>query len=228
MTILVGVKCTDGIVIGVDSIATSAHGRNPLVQIVSNDKLQLVGNKGLLAATGSVGLAQRIHLIADKMWTDRKYSGGAMKVATEFTAASVADFASTNVQMSQQHGLGFGALLGMVIDNKPELIEFGTTDFQPEIKQGNLFAVSMGSGQILADPFLAFVSRVLWHGKMPDVKLGKAGVFWVLDHTIKYAPGGVGEPIKLGVLQKMHGTCRRNWRSLLPPSRSFFEKGMRL
>jgi hypothetical protein len=37
-----------------------------------------------------------------------------------------------------------------------------TYDFQPEIKRGKLFFVSMGSGQPLADPFLAFVKRVLW------------------------------------------------------------------
>lgn len=62
--------------------------------------------------------------------------------------------------------------------------------------------VSMGSGQALADPFLAFVSRVFWKNETPTVKSAKLGVYWVLDHTIKCAPGGVGEPIKLAVLKK--------------------------
>ena len=63
----------------------------------------------------------------------------------------------------------------------------------------------MGSGQVLADPFFAFVTRVLWGNQMPDVERGKFGVYWVLDHTIKLAPGGVGGPIKLAVLRQING-----------------------
>jgi hypothetical protein len=86
-----------------------------------------------------------------------------------------------------------------------ELIEFGTLDFQPEIKKDQLHFVAMGSGQVLADPFLAFVSRVLWGGKPPDVLMGAFGLYWVLSHTIQYAPGGVGRPIKIAVLKKEKG-----------------------
>jgi hypothetical protein len=64
----------------------------------------------------------------------------------------------------------------------------------------------MGSGQMLADPFLAFVCTVLWGGKMPDVDHGKFGVYWVLAHTIKLAPGKVGLPIRLTTLRQIGGT----------------------
>ena len=57
----------------------------------------------------------------------------------------------------------------------------------------------MGSGQVLADPFLAFVSRVLWQGKQPDVKTATFGVYWALDHAIKFAPGGIGAIRKVGL-----------------------------
>lgn len=60
----------------------------------------------------------------------------------------------------------------------------------------------MGSGQPLADPFLAFVSRVLWRDRLPDVKIGRFGLFWALRHTLKHAPGLVGPPIRLATLQK--------------------------
>jgi hypothetical protein len=85
----------------------------------------------------------------------------------------------------------------------PFLAEFATNDFQPEIKTDKLFFVSMGSGQMLADPFLAFVSKVLWKNKMPAVDEAKFGVYWVLDHTIKLAPGKVGPPIRLATLRKV-------------------------
>ena len=58
---------------------------------------------------------------------------------------------------------------------------------------------------MLADPFLAFVCRVLWKNEMPTVDRGKFGVYWVLDHTIKLAPGKVGLPIRLATLRLVDG-----------------------
>jgi hypothetical protein len=42
LTIIVGVKCTDGLVIGADSIAASASGTTPIMQIESNDKIKIL------------------------------------------------------------------------------------------------------------------------------------------------------------------------------------------
>ena len=41
--------------------------------------------------------------------------------------------------------------------------------------------------------------------KPPDVQMGAFGLYWVLSHTIQYAPGGVGQPIKIAVLKKRKG-----------------------
>ena len=41
---------------------------------------------------------------------------------------------------------------------------------------------------------------------MPDVDRGKFGVYWVLAHTIKLAPGKVGPPIRLATLRQVDGT----------------------
>jgi hypothetical protein len=84
----------------------------------------------------------------------------------------------------------------------PYLVEYGTKDFQHEEKDGRLFFVSMGSGQMLADPFLAFVNRVLWKGALPTIEMGPLGVYWTLDHTIKCAAGGIGGKIRIATLGK--------------------------
>jgi hypothetical protein len=73
---------------------------------------------------------------------------------------------------------------------------------QPEYKENKFFFVSMGSGQPLADPFLAFISRVLWKNTLPDIRLGRFGIYWALCHTINLAPGTVGPPIRMAVLSK--------------------------
>ena len=201
MTVLVGVKCKDGIVIGADSMATSAMGPHSLMQTTSNDKIVTVGERMLLASTGAVGLGQRLQGVVQELWDNKKLQGNCLECSALISRGALENFASTRVPMRQHDGLGFGALLGIVANGEAHLVEFGVTDFQPEIKEKKISYVAMGSGQMLAEPFLAFVNRVLWKEEVPDVELAKMGVFWVLDHTIKLAPGGVGAPIMLATIK---------------------------
>lgn len=201
MTILVGVKCTDGIVIGADSMTTSAMGTSPLVQVPEADKLQPLGADAILACTGQIGLSQRVKLVADELYRGRQFKGSAIVSAAVLTGLVLDDFNASHVPRHPQHGLNFGALLGIVIEGEPHLIEFATTDFQPELKEGKSFYVSMGSGQLLADPFLTFVKRVLWRDTMPTVERAKIGVIWALKYTIGLAAGGVGGAMRLGVIR---------------------------
>ena len=205
MTILVGVRCIDGIVIGADSMTTSAIGPAPLVQVPEGDKLQLIGDTGILACSGAVGLGQRVKLIADGMAKEKLFKDGTMRSASVLAGLVLEDFDATRVPRRPHEGLNFGALLGMVVDDEHCLVEFATSDFQPELKEGQSFYVAMGSGQLLAEPFLAFVKRVLWKDRMPDVERAKIGVFWTLNHTAQLAAGGVGGALKLGVIKKTDG-----------------------
>lgn len=206
MTILVGVRCTDGVVIGADSIATSSMGPAPLIHLEADPKIQIFDDAVIMATTGPIGYAQRLshHLAA-------AVNGGVFKNFTSREATSnVSQRMITDLQASKaptwpQEGLRFGGLMAAAVKDGPFLAEFGTTDFQAELKIGKIFFGTMGSGQILADPFLAFVCRVLWENKMPTVDHGKFGVYWVLAHTIKLAPGKVGLPIQLATLRQVDG-----------------------
>jgi hypothetical protein len=208
MTVLVGVRCSDGIVVGADSIATSAMGPNPLVHLQSNSKTTIFGQRIIVAATGAVGLAQRL-----TSHVEQAINGGVFgnlnvrDCTTNISKRFLTDCQNSLVQNHPQHGLRFGALLAAVIQGEPCLVEYGTLDFQPEIKKEKLFFVSMGSGQMLADPFLAFIGRVLWKDQPPTVEQGKFGVYWALSHAIKLAPGGVGLPINLATLSRENN----NW-----------------
>lgn len=206
MTVIVGVRCTDGIVVGSDSIATSAMGANNLMQVPSNSKIQIFPENVIVAATGSVGFTQRLSVQIEKAIKGAVFKNLPVNECTANIANKMlTDLQSSMVQKHPQHGIGFGALIAAPIKGEPYLVEFGTMDFQPEIRKDKLFFVSMGSGQLLADPFLAFVKRVLWKDEVPTVDIGKFGVYWVLDHTIRLMPGGVGGPIKLAVLRKVEG-----------------------
>lgn len=203
MTVLVGVRCSDGIVIGADSVATTTMGPQQLMRLQSNSKIQIFEQNVIVATTGSVGYSQRLsHHI------QLAIKGGVFKnlntneCVTNISKRMLEDLQKSQAQMHPQFGLGFGSLVAASIEGQPCLIEYATNDFQPEIRKDDLFFVSMGSGQVLAEPFLAFISRVLWKNQMPTLEEGKFGVYWVLDHTIKLAPGGVGGPIKLALLRK--------------------------
>lgn len=205
MTVVVGVRCVDGVVIGADSMATSSHGAQPLMQIETNNKIKISENV-IVAPTGAVGFAQRLmsHVdaaIKGSVFKNLDWREGSTNIPRRF----LEDLQKTFTQSHPQVGLGFGALMAATFKDVPYLIEYATTDFQPEVRDGSLFYASMGSGQPLADPFLAFVVRVLWKGEMPTVDIGKLGVHWVLDHAIRLAPGMVGAPIHLATLRKVDG-----------------------
>ncbi len=208
MTVLIGVRCVDGVVIGADSMATSAMGLSPLVHLPSNSKIKIHTQNIISASTGAVGFGQRlIHHI------DAAIDGGVFrnfnKVDSVINVSKrfIKGLQESLAPVTAGQGIGFGALLAAVIKDEPYLYEYDTVGFQPEIKEGNLFYVSIGSGQLLADPFLAFVNRVLWKNTMPTVDQAKFGIYWALDHTIRLAPIGVGGPIRLATLSKVQG----NW-----------------
>ncbi|MDR3449414.1 MAG: hypothetical protein P4M15_06670 [Alphaproteobacteria bacterium] len=174
------------------------------MQLESNDKIRIFDNNIIVAATGAVGYTQRLHrqleqAINGNIFKNFKHDRLTQHIAKKFIEELQSSFAPT---LPVHGGINFGALLGTIIDGEPCLVEFATDNFQPEYKEKKAFFVSMGSGQPLADPFLAFVSRVLWKNTLPDVKIGRFGLFWALSHTLKYAPGMVGPPIRLATLSK--------------------------
>jgi hypothetical protein len=204
LTILVGVRCLDGVVIGCDSIATSSMGQFPLIHLPYDGKIKIFSDKVIVACTGAIGFAQRLHEHIEAAIKGNVFTNfGVRDCTTNISKRFLTDLAGSNVWNHPQEGIRFGALVAANLKDGPFLAEFATNDFQPEIKTDKLFFVSMGSGQMLADPFLAFVSKVLWKNKMPAVDEAKFGVYWVLDHTIKLAPGKVGPPIRLATLRKV-------------------------
>lgn len=71
-----------------------------------------------------------------------------------------------------------------------------------------------GPGGPTADPFLAFIRRVFWRDQQPTLDDGLFAVLWSLQYSIKAQPGGIAEPIQIGILQKENGM----WKARLPPN----------
>ena len=61
----------------------------------------------------------------------------------------------------------------------------------------------MGSGQNIADPFLALAREVFWQGGKPELSEGVFAALWALDLTIGINAGGVNGPAVIAVIEKL-------------------------
>lgn len=195
MTAIVGVLCKDGIVIGSDSATTFSAGAQRTIEQPSK-KIKVVRDSAIISGTGSVGLGQRFCSVVDDFWpsTAKRRPND---IVQDISRLAIQNFQNTGVQQ-----IGFGALLAFFHSGTFHLCEFETGNMQPELKTADLWFVSMGVGQTIADPFLGFVRRIFWNNEQPDLKNGIFGTIWALQNTIDMNTGGVNGPIQLAIVSK--------------------------
>ncbi len=196
MTVLVGILCTDGVVVGADSSSTYSNGQMPIIEQPTT-KLHLVGNHTIWAGTGSVGLGQRFEFeLANQLTKADPRRTPRHDTALGICKSVRNNFASTGVNQGQ-----FGALVAFPCSDKHwHLVEFAITDMQPEFKTKDAWFVSMGSGQVLVDPFLALLRSAFFQNQQPTVAEGKLAAMWALQHAIEINPGGIQSPARIAVL----------------------------
>ena len=212
MTLIIGFKCSDGLVVGADSGATMGDisGLHTVMQPMT--KLQLVSDKAIVGVSGPVGLWQlyvdcveRIH----NQFRDKDISWICRSLRDEFrkdaeVAMHMAAMATQVLGANARAGAITTTLVALAAKDGPHLVQFDC-ECCPEVTTKDLPFVSIGSGQIIADPFLAFLRRIFWENRLPPISDGIFAVVWTLEHAHATAPGGIAPPITLGVL-KMEGT----------------------
>lgn len=201
MTVLVGIRCSDGIVIGSDSSSTFGGAGFSTIEQPSK-KIHTIENRMILAGTGQVGLGQRFKYVIEKGWKDRLFTGlNAIPFASRVCQLAMQDFQTTSVQKNE-----FGALLAFHAEGEFNLCEYAVTDLQPELKTKQLWYASMGSGQLIADPFLAFIKKVFSPDEVPVLSDGILYAVWALAQTIELNTGGIGGPIQIATLSMIDGS----------------------
>jgi 20S proteasome alpha/beta subunit len=213
MTCIVGVRCSDGVVLAADSVATSATLNVPTIrQTVTTGKLRIVQNRMIVATAGPVGIGQKFHGIIETAWSSHAFDRAkrphdAMKVIEGLLRPEFASEAKAAESLVGLRGHNVAAqainqatLIALPVDGHPELIQFNESGTTEHASEGLPF-VAIGSGQLIADPFLAFLRRIFWREQCPTVPDGVFAAFWALHHAIETNPGGVGGPIQMAVLQ---------------------------
>jgi hypothetical protein len=200
MTILVGIRCKDGVVIGTDSSVTFGTMGGRTIEQAAR-KLEILEGCIIVAGTGQVGLGQRFCHQLGQAYQQKKLSGlHHIDAGKAMSKIAIEDFASTHANKGV-----FGALVAFPAKHDVHLCEFAIEDFQPEIKTERIWYASMGSGQAIADPFLGLMRKVFWETGMPSLTDGVFAATWTLQHTIDVNPGGVNGPIHLATLRLDNG-----------------------
>lgn len=204
MTVLIGVLCQDGVVIGADGAATFGVGNFRTVE-QKTAKIEIIADKVIVAGTGEIGLGQRFVNIVEQGWHNNIFSNQPVHACAGVCQATVGNFQQTGLHLPN---IGYGALVAFPHGETPNLCEFAVGNFQPELKTDRLWYVSMGSGQAIADPFLALMRSVFWKDQPPTRQDGIFAVTWALLHAIDCNPGGIGEPLQIAVLARESGQLK--------------------
>jgi hypothetical protein len=93
------------------------------------------------------------------------------------------------------------SMIAIPVQKIPTLFTFDYGG-QPEKATDELPFVAMGSGQAIADPFLAFLKRLLWPKRLPTLAEGRLAAVWTIGHVILTNPGGVGGDVQLWMLPR--------------------------
>jgi hypothetical protein len=196
MTAIVGVLCTDGVVIGTDSSATFAAGAFHTIE-QPTEKLDLIEGRILIAGTGQIGLGQRFKRIVEDSWRAKGFKGEAVEVCRSLCERTIADFASTHAPRGE-----YGSVIAFPIGGKFFLCEFSVKDFQPELKSNHprLWYVTLGSAQHITDSFFGLLREILWHDSQPNVRQATFAVVWALEHACDVNAGGVKGPVQIGII----------------------------
>ncbi len=201
MTVLLGLMCQDGVVIGSDSSATFGAGTVSTIEQPVK-KISIIENSIIVAGTGQVGLGQRFRTVVQDLWDRHIFSKekSYIDIGKQLCASGISDFSFTRANQG-----AYGALVAFPYRDKPYLCELSITDFQPEFKDTNMWYVSMGSGQPITDPFLGLMRRVFWKNTIPRLNEGVFAVSWALEHAIDVNPGGIKGPQQIAVLANSSG-----------------------
>ena len=211
MTLIVGVRCSDGVVIGSDSAMTFGSGQQLTIQQPFRAKIELIHDRLIVAGAGAIGAGQRFVGLATQAWLNAQIEHvNPVDVGRRLASMAVQDFHSTSAPQGS-----YGALVAYVHDGTAELIEFDAQYFQPEVKTNDNWYVSMGSGQPVADPLLGFARSALWGDEPPTSREGVFAVTLVLKLGCEMAPFGVSPPIQIATLSNV-GSNDFVARRLLP------------
>lgn len=210
MTLIIGIKCKDGIVMAADGAATlGSMGQSTALQ--PTKKLSIIKDKIIVGVSGPVGLGQMLKGKMESIWDNGLLSGKKCHEAMSVISQGFREYIMPELQVAQVArntigNAGLTSALSSTVVALPVSGELCLLQFDqqgaPEQTTEELPFVSIGSGQSIADPFLGLLRRISWSDHQPTLNEGLFAAIWTLDHAIKVNPGGVAEPMQIMIMQQ--------------------------
>jgi hypothetical protein len=222
MTIVIGALCEGGAVFGADEAMTNSQpGGGPAVATHPTDKLRISADgKLVFLHTGEVGVGQRtwnglekwastsptpnIRTEADNHAGYKKallgvYQGEPIYAIAQDLVKGVGSLDPRAMTDSSSRYLGGGICMVPSKDTGVSVFaNEGVSAIWCLAAEKVRYAV-LGSGLGTGDPFLGFISEILWSKKVPSRKHALLGVYWTITHAIRCgAHSGVGGRPALG------------------------------
>jgi 20S proteasome alpha/beta subunit len=211
MTLIVGIKCQTGIVMGADGAATfGVMGQQTIRQ--TTKKLEILEGAIILGTSGFVGLGQRVRDDVQRIWNENKLAGKNPTEAMRIIREAMLGDIQSELQMASLSRNVVGpnvaaetalcaTMMTIPVKKEPCLFHFNH-QCSVECVTNTLPFVALGSGQTIADPFLAFIRRIFWPDCLPPLADGIFAALWTLKHAIDTAPGGISGPMQVAILEK--------------------------
>ncbi|UCC71298.1 MAG: hypothetical protein JSV86_13000 [Gemmatimonadota bacterium] len=216
MSLIVGIRCTDSVVLAASGPGTmpSEDGLPPARQW--GKKLRVVAGQAVLGVTGHDGLAQEMALSLERCLAEPDERDAVEDVLRGKLRDALAAPVQRTVAIHRTlQGLpGFGitsneyvvsqSMLAIPFRDSLRLFlldpECSVTEVTDE-----LACATIGGAKVIADPFLTFLRKVLWHDGLPDIALGELCAYWTVLHVAESCPGALTFPVQLVVMRRGDG-----------------------
>lgn len=192
-----------------DSAATYADESSPTIGQQHVTKIHEIDKAILFSSSGSIGVAQLLEERIEHKWREyKKNPVAAVQIMQDIsklhhdTLQHLFHSAAMLGQAGHRSALGTvhcTCLVAMPVLGEPKLFQFAETG-SPYQATHDLPFVALGSGQGIADPFLAFMKRILWTDTRPTLAEARLVAAWTINHVVQTNPGGVGGNIQLATL----------------------------
>ncbi|QCQ99172.1 hypothetical protein [Brevundimonas sp. SGAir0440] len=199
MTVVVAFLCTDGVVVGADSMLTPSMGG----QGVGHHKGRKVGRidgEQIFAFAGDQGLGARFQIMAAGSHALANQVGHPIDYALALTNSLTQQFHNSGATPSHVN-----AVVAFQHNGNSHCCMFEGA-IQPRLLDEHHFYAALGSGKLSADPFLRYLADIFCpQGTMPTVRLATFLTAWTIQHVIETNPGGVAGPIRMATIEQTRG-----------------------
>lgn len=216
VTLIIGIRCTDGIVMAADGAATLGSSGNVTAQQCTLKKLSVFRDQLIVGVAGHIGLGQQVRAALEESFAGDGFPGRAeiamrtmrdrmwRVVQPELEAAAFRN--RTTGDGTAGAAAEVCTLAALVLDGRPHLVQFNE-QCSPELASESLPWVAIGSGGPTADPFVGFIRRVVWTSPEPSIELGIFSAVWALRHAELTGANGIAGPFQVCVLE----SARDGW-----------------